>query len=141
MNNHWGTNYRAYQEGPTVFRFVVRAHRQADPAEASRFAIGQSQPLIATLARGPKPAGIPLLELSSHDVLVSALKPGDDGKSWIIKLYGAAGNDRAVELTWPGPKPSKIWVSDTSERPIAEVNGPVTVPGWGIVTLRAELPR
>ena len=38
MNNHWGTNYRAYQEGPTIFRFVLRPHRKADAAEASRFA-------------------------------------------------------------------------------------------------------
>ncbi len=60
MNNHWHTNYRAYQEGPIVFRFVVRPHRQADPAEASRFAIGLSQPLVATLARGPRPSGTPL---------------------------------------------------------------------------------
>ncbi|HWQ93031.1 MAG TPA: hypothetical protein VN673_15245, partial [Clostridia bacterium] len=35
MNNHWGTNYRAYQDEPTVFRFILRPHRgQTDPAEA-----------------------------------------------------------------------------------------------------------
>ena len=50
MNNHWGTNYRAYQEGPTVFRFVLRPHRRRDPAEASRFATGFSQPLLAVRA-------------------------------------------------------------------------------------------
>ena len=141
MNNHWHTNYRAYQEGPTVFRFVLRPHRRLDPAEASRFAVGSSQPLVATLARGPKPSGAPLFQLSSPDVLVTALKPGDDGKSWIIQLYGASGKDRAVDLTWPGPAARRLWVSDTSERPIAEVHGPVTVPGWGIVSLRVELPR
>ena len=27
MNNHWGTNYRAYQEGPTRFRFALRRIR------------------------------------------------------------------------------------------------------------------
>ena len=27
MNNHWHTNYRAYQEGPVQFRFVLRPHR------------------------------------------------------------------------------------------------------------------
>ena len=36
MNNHWGTNYQAYQEGPTVFRYVLRPHRASDPAEFSR---------------------------------------------------------------------------------------------------------
>ena len=52
MNNHWGTNYRAYQEGPTVFRFVLRPHGRRDPAEASRFATGFSQPLLAVPGTG-----------------------------------------------------------------------------------------
>ncbi len=47
MNNHWGTNYRAYQEGPTVFRFILRPHGRRDQAEASRFATGFSYPLLA----------------------------------------------------------------------------------------------
>jgi alpha-mannosidase len=141
MNNHWGTNYRAYQEGPTVFRFVLRAHRQADPAEASRFAIGLSQPLVATPARGPKPPATPLFQLSNNDVLVTALKPSDDGKAWIVRLYGASGKERQVRLSWASPGPGKTWMSDTSERPIAETHDPVTVPGWGIVSLRVELAK
>jgi alpha-mannosidase len=141
MNNHWGTNYRAYQEGPTLFRFVVRPHRQDDPAEASRFAIGLSHPLVATPARGPKPPATPLFQLSSQDVLVTSLKPSDDGKAWIVRLYGASGKERQAGLTWAGSRPSKTWMSDTSERPIAEIHGPVTVPGWGLVSLRIELAK
>ncbi len=138
MNNHWHTNYRAYQEGPTVFRFVLRPHRQVDPAEASRFAIGLSQPLVVTPARGPKPPATPLFQLSSNDVLVTALKPSDDGKAWIVRLYGASGKDRQVGLTGTGLGASKTWLTDTSERPIAEIHDPVTVPGWGLVSLRFE---
>jgi hypothetical protein len=141
MNNHWHTNYRAYQEGPIVFRFVVRPHHQADPAEASRFAIGQSQPLVATLARGPKPSPTPLVELSTNDVLVTVLKPSDEGKALIIHLYGASGKETRVALKWKSNTVKKTWLTDTSERPIAEIEGPVTVPGWGIVSVRAELAR
>ena len=32
MNNHWGTNYRAYQDGPTIFRYVLHPHRRWIPA-------------------------------------------------------------------------------------------------------------
>jgi hypothetical protein len=138
MNNHWGTNYRAYQEGPTVFRYVVRPHRQNSPAEASRFAIGLSQPLIATIARSSKPPETPLVRLSNDDVLVTALKPSDDGQAWIIRLYGASGKETSVALTWSKPGPKLTWWSDTSERPLREVRGPVAVPAWGIVTLRAD---
>jgi hypothetical protein len=141
MNNHWHTNYRAYQEGPIVFQFVVRPHHQADLAEASRFAIGQSQPLVATLARGPKPSPTPLVELSTNDVLVAVLKPSDEGKALIIRLYGASGKETRVALKWKSNNVKKTWLTDTSERPIAEMKGPVTVPGWGIVSVRAELAR
>jgi len=138
MNNHWGTNYRAYQEGPTLFRYVLRPHRRGDSAEASRFAIGQSQPLVATPARGPKPNGTPLFRVSREDVIVTCLKPSDDGKAWIVRLYGASGREQAVDLAWASGA-RKTWISDTSERPISEVGGPVSVPGWGLVTLRVEL--
>ena len=47
MNNHWGTNYRAYQEGPVTFRYALRPHDGTDSAAASRFAIGRCQPLLA----------------------------------------------------------------------------------------------
>ncbi len=104
MNNHWGTNYRAYQEGPTPFRFVLRPHRQASPADAARFAVGQSQPLIVVPAAGPRPRTTPLLSLSSPDVLVVALKPSDDRKAWIVHLYGASGRDTDLALTWADPR-------------------------------------
>jgi hypothetical protein len=140
MNNHWGTNYRAYQEGPVVFRYVLRPHGKSDPAEASRLAIGLSQPLVATPARGPKPGGTPLFRLSRDDVVVTGLKPSDDDKAWIVRLYGASGEERTVELNWPSGGPRRVWLSDTSEHPAAQAHGPVRVPGWGIVTLRVELP-
>jgi hypothetical protein len=141
MNNHWGTNYRAYQEGATVFRYCLRPHHASNPAEASRFAIGLSQPLVATIARGPKPSEIPLLRLSNDNVLITALKPSDDGQAWIVHLYGASGTAVKVGLSWSRPGPKRIWWSDTSERPLREVGGLVDVPAWGVVTLRAERPR
>ncbi len=59
MNNHWGTNYKADQEGPTTFRYSLLPHRQYDPAAAQRFGIECSQPLVAVPARGRRPRGVP----------------------------------------------------------------------------------
>src|SRR6185312_8848713 len=50
MNNHWGTNYRAYQEGVVAFRYALRPHSGYDAAAANRFSIGLSQPLLARAA-------------------------------------------------------------------------------------------
>jgi hypothetical protein len=137
MNNHWHTNYRADQEGPTVFRFALQPHRAFAPEAAERFGIGCSQPLIVTKAYGEH-AAPSRLQLSTGKVLVSALKPSDDGRGWIVRLFGASGKYQKVKLTWGKPSPKHVWLSDLSEAPKRETGNSVDVPGWGIVTLRAE---
>jgi len=137
MNNHWHTNYRAEQEGPTVFRFAIRPHKRFAPDDAARFGIACSQPLIAMPASGPLPAK-PRLELSSDKVVVTAFKPSDDGKAWIVRLFGASGQTEKVKLAWAKPAPHQLWLSDTSEKPREKAGPAIEVPAWGIVTLRAE---
>ncbi|HPA16745.1 MAG TPA: hypothetical protein PLU30_03280 [Verrucomicrobiae bacterium] len=58
----------------------------------------------------------------------------------IVRLFGAGGKPAGARLTWPGQKTPRIWLSDTSERPIRESAGDIPVPAWGLVTVRAELP-
>jgi len=138
MNNHWHTNYRAYQEGPVLFRYVLRPHRgRATDAENSRFATAFSQPLVATPARGRAPTSTPLLRVEPADVLVTALKPSDDGKALIVRLFNAGAKPAGATLAWS----RQLWLSDTSEKPLRKISGDIPVPAWGVVTLRAELPR
>ena len=138
MNNHWGTNYRAYQEGPVVFRYFLRPHRGFNPIEASRLAIGRSQPLIAVPAGGPEPSASPLFRVDSEKVLVTGIKPSDDGKAIMLKLFGAAGQAVKTLVSWNRPKLKKIFLSDTSEKARRNIRGPIEVPAYGLVTLRAE---
>ena len=138
MNNHWGTNYRAYQEGVVIFRYAIRPHTGYDAAAASRFATGLSQPLIAIAAGGPSVASPALLRVEPEEVLVTAIKPSDDGKAWIVRLFGASGEDRAAKLTWSTPRPKNVWLSGLSEEPGTRTSDMVTVRGWELVTLRAE---
>jgi hypothetical protein len=137
MNNHWHTNYRAEQEGPTVFRYAIRPHKRFAPDDAARFGVACSQPLIAVPAPGPAP-GKPRLALSSDKVLVTAFKPSDDGKAWIVRLFGASGQPQHVKLAWANPAPQQLWLSNTSEKPLEKAGPTIEVPAWGIVTLRAE---
>jgi hypothetical protein len=139
MNNHWYTNYRAYQEGLTRFRFVLRPYRKSDPAENSRFATGFSQPLLPLRAQGATLDNAPLLKLSSDAVLITGLKPSDDGRAIIVRLFGASGKTESLKLTWGAVKPKTVFATDTSEKPGAKLDGRVTVPAYGLVSLRAEL--
>ena len=102
-----------------------------DPATIAR----EATKILA--AAGPAPAQ-PRLGLSSDKVVVTAFKPSDDGKGWIVRLFGASGKPEKVKLAWASPTPKQVWLSDTSEQPRELADASVAVPGWGIVTLRAE---
>ncbi len=137
LNNHWETNYRADQEGVVRFHYYLHPHAAYDAAAAARFGIETTEPLVAVAAAGPQPLAS-RLRVEPADVLVTALKPSDDGKAMIVRLYGASGQARQARLTWSDPRPSSLRLSDASEQPGAEAGDSVEVPGWGIVTLRAE---
>ncbi len=139
MNNHWGTNYRAYQEGPVVFRFVLRPHRGTSAAEASRFATGFSQPLVPTPARGMAPDGRPLLRVEPADVLVTGLKPSDDGRALIVRLFNPSGAPQTATLAGGARALRSVSLTDTGERAGERVRGGVELPASGVVALRVEV--
>jgi len=138
MNNHWGTNYRAYQDGRVTFRYALRPHRRFDSAEAARVATDLSQPLCVLPASGTAPDRTPLLRVEPDDVLVTALKPGDDGKSWIVRLFGASAHDQHAKLIWRKPGSMSQWLSGTDEKPVSSVNSEISVPAGELVIIRAE---
>lgn len=138
MNNHWGTNYRSYQEGPVVFRFLLQPHGPWTPAEGVRLGVAAGQPLLVLPAGSSGLTSTARLTVEPEEIVVSGLKPSDDGQAWILRLYGASGRDRRARLTWSDPAPARLWWSDTGEAPLRPVTGAVRVPGSGIVTVRAE---
>ena len=139
MNNHWHTNYRAEQSGPTTFRYALLPHKQYDPIAAQRFGIECSQPLVVVPARGAAPAGRPFLELDTPDVIVASIKPSADGKAQIVRLFGAAGKPAKVNLRWADPA-AKTRVPEQPGRRSSgsRSTGPIDVGAWEIVTLRSR---
>ena len=141
MNNYWETNYKADQEGPTVFRYALQPHGRLDPAAAQRFGVEQSQPLVAA----PADAGSPLLpsrlQVDPAGVIVTAFKPSQDGGAWIVRLFNASGRSQQVSLNWADPAPGAVCLSGLDESGGEELSGPVEMSPWEIVTLRATLPK
>ncbi|HUX46315.1 MAG TPA: glycoside hydrolase family 38 C-terminal domain-containing protein [Terracidiphilus sp.] len=137
MNNHWGTNYRAYQQGKVEFRYALRPHAEFDGAAAGRLAIGLSQPLRLSQART---AGVqePLLRLEPESILALACKPSEDGKAWIVRLFGASGEDQQARLTWADGSAPRLWQSNLSEQPIRLIAETIPVAAWDLVTVRVE---
>ena len=137
MNNHWGTNYRAYQVGLVEFRYALRPHGSYEPAAASRFAIGMSQPLVAS-AQGQKSRTALKLRIDNEDVLLQECKRSVDGGAWIVRLFGASGEDRKTSLRWTDNTLIKVWRSDLGEHRLERLDTQVDVPAWELVTLRIE---
>ena len=140
MNNHWGTNYRAFQEGPTTFRFRLRPHGGYEAAAAARWAQSAAQPLVAVRAYGPVPSAVPRLAVDAATVLVTGLKPSDDGRAVIVRLWNAAERDVRVRLRWSDPVPTEVFFTDTGEAPLRAAPTTLELPAWGVVALRAKLP-
>ena len=135
MNNHWHTNYRADQEGKTTFRYALRPHHGYDPIAAAHFGLEASEPLIAAPAAGAPPPP-PLVRVEPAGVIVTALKPSEDGKAWIIRLFGASGKDETARLVWS--KPVSVTYSDVVELVGQKAPESIPVSAWSLVTLRAD---
>jgi alpha-mannosidase len=141
MNNHWHTNYKADQDGPTVFRYYIQPHGAYDCAAAERFGIERSQPLIAVpvaAAASADQSEKPFLQIDTPSVLVSSLKPANGGKAILVRLFNASERPAKATLAWREPAPKTIYLSNLTEQKGKPVSGPIEMPAWGIVTLWCE---
>ena len=140
MNNYWETNYKASQEGAVTFRYSIMPHKQFDPVAAARFGIEQSQPLVVVPADANTPVRESLFRVEPESVLVTSLKPSEDGKAWMVRLFNAGATAARATLSWTDPGPRSISKSSPFEEDGPKLSGPIDLPPYGIVTLRAERP-
>lgn len=133
MNNHWGTNYRAYQEGPVTFRYILRPHRTTNDTEAFRLAERFLEPLTLLSARG-NPPSLPV-RIKSESVSAISLKPSNDGKALILRLFNTAPHAASAHLALPG---KSAFVSGTGENRGKKVTTPLEFSGYEVKSLRIE---
>ena len=138
INNHWETNYRAYQDGIITFRYALRPHKTFEPVAATQFSTGLSQPLVVAPAGASGETNtIPRLQLSSKQVIVQVLKPSDDGKAWMVSLFNPSVETQLTSLQWSSPVKGMSY-SNTTEEPLAPVTGDITIAPQDVVTVRVE---
>jgi len=140
MNNYWETNYKAGQEGPTTFRYSIRPHGRFDSAEASRFGTERSQPLIVVPVEREAAIQHSIFSVEPAGVIVTAFKPSEDRKAWIVRLFNAGGRPERATLAWAKPAPETVWLSNLAEEQVSGVTGAIDIAAYEIVTLRIPLP-
>ncbi len=136
MNNHWHTNYRADQEGPTWFRFAIQPHGAYDPVAAMHFGVESTEPLLVSPASGAAPVGS-RLSLEPASVMATAFKPSDDGKALIVRLFNPTDQPQTAQLTWSQPV-RQIWLSSAREEQGHKAPAAIPLARFGTVTLRVE---
>ncbi len=136
LNNHWETNYRAYQDGIITFRYALQPHGAYDAVRSSKLSTGLAQPLIVAPAAGAV-METPLLRLSSERLVVLSLRPSLDGKAYLVTLYNPGDQPETTELHWKDAA-GAVHYSNTAEEVLAPVTGPLTVAGQDVVTIRVE---
>jgi len=137
MNNHWGTNYRAYQDQPTLFRYMIRPYQgHQSNMEATRVATRHAQPLLALLGRGPAPTGRSLLNVDASAVIVTGLKPADDGDGIILRLFNTSEKPAEATLSGQG---LNYYLSATHEKAGKEIkNNYLAFKPFELITVRGE---
>jgi hypothetical protein len=141
MNNYWETNYKAGQQGPTTFRYSIMPHRRFDSGKAARFSIERSQPLIAVPVNGKAPIQRSILSVEPAGVIVTAFKPSEDGKAWVVRLFNTSDRPEKAGLIWTKPAPKTVWLSNLAEEQVATTSGPVAMAAYEFLTLRVPLDR
>jgi hypothetical protein len=140
QNNHWHTNYKIDQPGVTTFRYFLRPHKGGYSAmDAARFGQETTRPLLVAPADAGTAVPSSLVKLTSANVLLETVKVSQDGKAYILRLFGVSGRTQSTGLRWGAIQPTSLWLSDLTEKPITKLGGRVEVPAYGVVMLRAEV--
>ena len=137
INNHWGTNYRAYQDGIITFRYALWPHKQFSAYENSRYAIGLSQPLLVKQA-SENSTTVSGIYPDQPQVIVTALKPCDSGKGRMLTLFNSTPSKVKTKLISEKNQIRHYWVSNSGEDKVQETSGGLEIPAWGVLIIRVE---
>jgi hypothetical protein len=134
FNNYWHTNYKAYQQGPLTYRFVLRPHAGYDALSLRRFSDEQDQPLLLF----PVDPALPDLQapftLAGDQVTVSSLRVVDDGAALVARVFNPSAKAATVTFR-PAAQGARVSVV-TGEAARDAPEGRVIVPALGIRIIR-----
>jgi len=137
LNNYWHTNYKAYQQGPLTYRFVLRPHAAFDPVALRRFSDEQDQPLLVFSMDPAAPELRAPFTITGDPVTLSSLRVADDGAAIVARIYNPSAKTASVTLR-PSTLGSRVSVVRFEElQPTAD--GRVALPPLATRVVRIEL--
>lgn len=135
MNNYWHTNYKADQEGKSVFQYALRPHEKLNNVEQEKAAMEFTQPLFAFRVNENKILPANLFELSNDKIIVTSITPQDNG-GFLIRLFNPSATDAATMFNWHSLQPKSI-IEMPSKVPIKIYNS-INIHAYDVVDLMVK---
>jgi len=132
-------HYKDPYDVPLRFRYAFRPHKFFNPADAVKFGIEKSRPLIVAGVDSKTPLVSPLLELKPAGVIATLLKPSADNEALIVRLYNVSGRPERVIFTQPSAKIETIWLSNLDEDEVSRISSPIDMAAHEVITLRLSI--
>lgn len=140
LNNIWYTNYKADQSGMLTFRYAINVHGAWNGSRAFESGADALMPMVATAASPGGSLGSlgSLVKLVGSGADIECVKPTDDHRGLIVRLWGSSGHTAKVRLVY-GRGRAHFSLSNLTQKKLSSLpNGVVTVPGYGVVTVLIE---
>ncbi len=139
MNNHWHTNFVAYQEGIVSFRYFIKAHEKPfNVYNADIYGIENHKPLIAAKASGNADEKLFFTVNGNNNVFVESLKPVADGKGVIMQLVNSSDDAGNVTISSRSKKTLNIWTSNIIEDKLSAMQSTFIIRGRDNLSIRVE---
>ncbi|HTO95120.1 MAG TPA: glycoside hydrolase family 38 C-terminal domain-containing protein, partial [Bacteroidota bacterium] len=132
MNNYWYTNYKADQEGVSVYHYSVLPHGLYNQADVVRSGVERSQPLIVRSVTTGQPKPVPPFTLSPGGIVVTYMKPVQGGKALLVRLLNAGDAPETATFSFGTGKKS-VYMSSLDEERGQKVKE-IRLPANGIAT-------
>lgn len=133
MNNYWHTNYKADQEGPVHYHYVLRPHDAFNSVENEKSAAAFTQPLTAIPVNEKLSAGRSLFQMSNDRIVVTTVTPEKD-HSFIIRFYNPDEKEQSGTLIWDKLKPAKLINLKTGKTFLPDEK--ITIAGMDVVEIK-----
>ncbi len=136
FNNYWHTNYKAYQQGPLTYRFVLRAHAGHDALALRRFSDEQDHPLLVFAVDPAAPETQAPFTLSGDAITVPSLRVADGGAALVARFFNPSAKPASVTLR-PAAEGARVSIM-TGDKAQAVPDGRIVIPALGTRTVRIE---
>ncbi len=137
MNNAWFVNYKAFQEGPIPFQYVIKPHGKFDDLATKKWGISLTQPLVVSaISKNEAVTKSALTIKEINNAVVTSVRKSKDDSAFIVRLFNPT--DMQGNASFSGDTPSTFYNCEAKDRKGEKVNDIIALDPWEVKTVWIE---